>query len=60
MQVSEALSGVKVYNLSAGKSLSEWIESATKNHVNLRKSVRLAGAVGRICVALALFLRLRS
>jgi hypothetical protein len=39
MQVTEAIEGVKVYNLSVGKSLVEWINEATTRHVNLKKSV---------------------
>jgi hypothetical protein len=40
MQVTEAIEGVKVYNLSAGKSLKQWLEEASTRHVSLKKSVR--------------------
>jgi hypothetical protein len=40
MQVTEAIEGVKVYNLSAGKTLKEWLNEASTRHVSLKKSVR--------------------
>lgn len=51
MQVTEAIEGVKVYNLSVGKSLVEWINEATTRHVNLKKSVWRADAALFFCDA---------
>lgn len=60
MQVTEAIEGVKVYNLSVGKSLVEWINEATTRHVNLKKSVRRADAAipaDSFCCSSVIFVR---